>query len=109
MKKILTLTAMAVYTMVAVFFLLQSGASTTDNVQKIVQTEPATEPTEPEGYLVKTVNGVVAVEELKSGEIVKTTDTRAAILPAEDRRRLEQGIEAKDERGLRKILEDLCS
>ena len=109
MKKIITLTAMAVYTMVAVFFLLQSGGRTTENVQSAVETEPATAATEPEGYLVKTVNGVVAVEELKSGEIIKTTATRSAILPAEDRRRLEQGIKAEDERKLRKILEDLCS
>ena len=61
------------------------------------------------GYKVKTVGGKIAVEDLKTGEIIKSTDTRVDILPRKDRAQLKQGIVVKTKSELRSVLEDLCS
>lgn len=61
------------------------------------------------GYKVKTVGGKIAVEDIKTGEIIKSTDTRVDILPQKDRDQLKQGIIVKTKSELRSVLEDLCS
>ena len=64
---------------------------------------------EKSGYKVKTVGGKIAVEDLKTGEIIKSTDTRVDILPPKDRDQLKDGIVVKTKSELRSVLEDLCS
>lgn len=64
---------------------------------------------EQSGYKVKTVGGKIAVEDLKTGEIINSTDTRVDILPQKDRNELKQGIVVKTKSELRSVLEDLCS
>ena len=64
---------------------------------------------EQSGYKVKTVGGKIAVEDLKTGEIINSTDTRVDILPQKDRNQLKQGIVVKTKSELRSVLEDLCS
>lgn len=61
------------------------------------------------GYKVKTVGGKIAVEDMKTGEIIQSTDTRVDILPQKDRDELKQGIVVKTKSELRSVLEDLCS
>lgn len=62
-----------------------------------------------EGYVVKAVSGRIAVEDISSGKIIKTTDTRVALLPDNDRAQLSRGIVVKNKSELRSVLEDLCS
>lgn len=64
---------------------------------------------EKSGYRVKTVGGKIAVEDMKTGEIIQSTDTRVDILPQKDRDELKQGIVVKTKSELRSVLEDLCS
>lgn len=61
------------------------------------------------GYKVKTVGGKIAVEDMKTGEIIQSTDTRVDFLPQKDRDELKQGIVVKTKSELRSVLEDLCS
>ena len=65
--------------------------------------------TEERGYKVKTVGGKIAVEDLKTGKIIRSTDTRVDILPEKDREQLKEGIVVKTKSELRSVLEDLCS
>ena len=65
--------------------------------------------TEERGYKVKTVGGKIAVEDLKTGKIIRSTDTRVDILPEKDREQLKEGIVVKTKSELRSMLEDLCS
>lgn len=68
-----------------------------------------TRPTIDSGYIVKEVSGKIAVEDVSTGKIVRTTDTRVSILPEEDRAQLKKGISVKTKSELRSVLEDFCS
>ena len=59
--------------------------------------------------MVRTIGGKIAVEDLSTGEIIRSTDTRVDILPRKDRDQLERGIVVKTKTELRSVLEDLCS
>ena len=77
-----------------------------------LSTVPATAPTQKaseEVYVVREIDGRVAVESVSTGKIVRRTDTMVSILPDEDRKRLKNGIKADSARELRRLLEDFCS
>lgn len=60
-------------------------------------------------YIVKTYNGKLAVFEPDKEMPFKITDLDVNILPQSDRRLLENGIGAVDNKELNRILEDFCS
>ena len=71
--------------------------------------ETETESRTESGFVVKSVSGRIAVEDISTGKIVRTTDTRVASLPEKDRAQLESGIIVRSKSELRSVLEDLCS
>lgn len=71
----------------------------------IVETQPRID----SGYIVKEVSGKIAVEDISTGKIIRTTDTRVSVLPEEDRAQLKDGISVKTKSELRSVLEDFCS
>lgn len=60
-------------------------------------------------YLLKSNNGTLCVFLKQTGEMIMNTDTSVSVLPKEDQRLLEQGIEIKNEEELYQALEDYCS
>lgn len=86
------------------------SASVAPSVMINAAVEPSeTQPASESGYVVKSAGGKVAVEDVSTGKIVRTTDTRVASLPKKDRSELERGIVVKNKSELRSVLEDLCS
>lgn len=115
MKKLVKITLlciMGIYLMFGFAAIVNASFSYTQNQTVSIS---ATAPDESEsttadlGYIVKTVRGRVAVEDVDTGKIIKITDTRTAILPEKDRNALEKGITVSDKSELRSVLEDLCS
>ncbi len=60
-------------------------------------------------YLLKSDNGMLCVYLKSNGEMIMNTDTNISVLPKEDQKILEKGIEIKDEKALQQALEDYCS
>lgn len=60
-------------------------------------------------YLLKNNNGVLSVYLKGGSEPVMTTETYVSVLPKEDQKKLEEGIEIKGEKALKQALEDYCS
>ena len=65
-----------------------------DIISSVTKTNETKAHTE-EGFVVKTVSGKIAVEDISTGKIVRTTDTRVSSLPEKDRNQLERGITVK--------------
>ncbi len=111
MKKLILFTSIIVYVLFAVsVFLDRPERVEVPAVAEVIATETS-EPDEiPETlYIVREKDGRVAVEDSRTGELVKKTDTLVSVLPKSDRKQLEKGIAAYSEREVRTILEDLCS
>lgn len=110
--RIVLLCVMGVYVMTGIAAVLNAAFPTAPAVvipmSATAAEKESTAPSE-SGYIVKTVSGKIAVEDVSSEKIIRITDTRAAILPEKDREKLEEGILVSDESELRSILEDLCS
>ncbi|MGN1112811.1 MAG: hypothetical protein ACI4RP_06355 [Acutalibacteraceae bacterium] len=73
--------------------------------QRIFETEPSTV----EGFIVKELDGRVAV--FRNGEEapLEITDTSIVSLPDFDKQQLKIGVYAANERELKRLLEDYCS
>lgn len=110
--KIILACVMGAYALLGLIMVVSSVYPRINNpaltISATAATEEKTIPSE-SGYVVKTVSGRIAVEDASTGEIIKTTDTRVAILPEKDRDELERGITVSDKSELRSVLEDLCS
>ena len=64
---------------------------------------------EDNAYLLKSNNGVLCVYLKTNNELVMETDTNVKVLPKEDQKILEKGIEIKGDKALYQALEDYCS
>lgn len=110
--KIVLYCVMGVYLLTGAAMLVGDAVSSSvaPSVMINADVEPSeTQPTVEPGYVVKSVGGKIAVEDISTGKIVRTTDTRVADLPEKDRVRLDRGISVKSKSELRSVLEDLCS
>lgn len=110
--RIILVCVMGAYSLLGIIMVMGSVDSSIKNPAQIISATAATEenttPSE-SGYVVKTVSGRIAVEDASTGKIIKTTDTRVAILPEKDRYELQRGIAVNNKAELRSVLEDLCS
>ncbi len=78
--------------------------------QQAAQTSAAASPDQAESeYLVKAENGKIAIYKTDSDSPLYTTDALVSTLPKADIEKLRAGIAVKDERELRRILQDYCS
>ena len=110
--KIILFCVMVIYVIFGASAVISAVAGT-DNLQMTEVSDKADSSTdnmkEQTGFIVKSVSGKIAVEEIATGKIIKTTDTRVAILPEKDQKQLEKGITVKNKSELRSVLEDYCS
>lgn len=113
MKKLILITAVVVYAFLAVSLVAdysrESPAPTVSESTAFQTTSPTQRATSKKPYLVRDVDGVVAVSDNLTGKIIEKTETQTALLPTGDRERLKKGIEVKDKKELRSLLEDICS
>ena len=112
MRKIIIVTAVIVYGLFAVGVAADLSRPAVNRiVETTAETETQTVVTEGKKavYVVKELDGIIAVSDRASGKIITRTETRVALLPRSDRRRLEKGIEVEDKSELRTLLEDICS
>lgn len=112
MKRLMLITGIAIYSLFAAAMLFNTGNS--DKPVEWVSirnysSKPAAVTEEADMYVVKIVDKKIAVENAKTGEIIKKTDTFASILPKGDRALLSRGIKVKSDKELRTVLEDYCS
>lgn len=61
------------------------------------------------GYIIRSEGGVIVVYAKGDTSPLMVTDTRVSLLPPEDRKKLETGIEADSRNALYRVLEDYCS
>lgn len=112
MKKLILITGISVYVLFAVSMLIKSAEPKPSYERIVYETkapEIVTETEKSDLYLLKSVDGKIAVEEISSGKIIKKTDTLVSILPEKDKDMLKKGIRVKSERELVTLLEDFCS
>ena len=60
-------------------------------------------------FIVAEYNKRVAVFEKGKKEVIYISDTYVGNLPAEDRKKLKEGIEVSDRRELKRLIEDYCT
>lgn len=60
-------------------------------------------------YVLKNSGGILTVYMKGSSDPILTTDTFVSVLPKDDQKKLEQGIEIEGEKALQQALEDYCS
>lgn len=112
MKRLILSAAALICALAAMSALLGKNESAREKSVAVLSPATVTAVTaaEPQGmFLVKSEDGFVVVAEKSSGRILRKTETQTALLPPDDRERLERGIEVKSESELRSLLEDICS
>lgn len=60
-------------------------------------------------YILKEYNGKIAIFSSNSDTPINITNASVAKLPKDDQQSLKEGIKAKDEQELNRLLEDFCS
>lgn len=108
MKKLVLLTGiiLIICTVVNGLYTTETFAQTEANLNQIYNTETTTSHTT---YIIKSLNGVVAVYIKEKDEPYIVTETRISNLPKSDAKQIENGIEILGDENLRKTLEDICS
>lgn len=86
---------------VSLFVVPALQSSTEGKVQNQTGTLPA--------YVLKSENDRIVVYDNVKGSSRVIADMPVSVLPPRDRQDLEKGIEVKDERELKRLLEDFCS
>ncbi len=112
MKRLILITAIAVYSLFAVAMLAEYNHKENPVVISLNETlssQPSLKPEARELYVIKEDGGRVAVADGATGEVLKKTDTLVSILPEKDRDRLKKGIKVESKNELRLLLEDFCS
>ena len=110
--KIILYCVMGVYAVLGVAKVTGDAFSLPETPAEMIMSAERTSETQAEteaGFIVKSVGGKVAVEDISTGKIVRATDTRVSLLPEKDRAQLRDGIVIKSKSELRSVLEDLCS
>jgi hypothetical protein len=113
LKKTIIITGIVIYTLFAVSLIFagqpeQQKASVTHQLPTSLYTRPTVTEAK-ELYVVKDKDGLIAVSEMSTGKIISTTETRVALLPESDRKRLKNGIVVEGKRAFIGLLEDICS
>lgn len=112
MKKMILITGVIIYSLFAAAMVIEANTGKKPIEQLRYETyapETASSSVQSSLYIVKTVNGKIAVEDIKSGKIIKKTDTLASVLPKGDQKMLRKGIKVNNNEQLRLLLEDFCS
>lgn len=73
--------------------------------QRIFETEPSSA----EGFVVKELDGRIAVFRKGQDAPLEITDTAISSLPDFDKQQLKIGVYAANERELKRLIEDYCS
>lgn len=105
MKRLILITGIILISCV----LIQSFAQIPQAPSPAPAVSESTQVSAPKRFVLKSVEGRLAVFRKGEGQPIFTTDTLTAMLPRQDRLRLEQGVEVEGEPELRKTLEDYCS
>ncbi len=105
MKQLIFFTAIILISCVIVSAVIIPANAQQGNLEQIIE---AIED-EDNLYLLKSNNGTLCVYLKQTGELIMNTETSVSVLPKEDQKLLEKGIEVKDEEQLYQALEDYCS
>lgn len=105
MKKILFATGAILISCV----LVSSLYSPSVNAENYSSEAPNTVAVTDSGYTIRSEGGVIVVYAKGDSSPLMVTDTRIALLPEEDKKRLYQGIDVDSRNALYRVLEDYCS
>lgn len=112
MRRLILITGVVIYSLFAASMIIKSNIKEKPAQQLGYETyavETVSKSAEKSIYVVKTLNGKVAVEDIKTGKIIKKTDTLVSVLPRGDQKMLRKGIKVDNDEQLRLLLEDFCS
>ncbi|MCH5300153.1 MAG: hypothetical protein J1E56_02455 [Ruminococcus sp.] len=106
MKQLILFTGIILLTCVIVSSVVIPAKADNENIEMLTE---VIEESQEDVYVLKNNEGMLCVYMKGEDKPVLNTDTNVSVLPKEDQKRLEEGIEVTGEKALHKALEDYCS
>ncbi len=106
MKQLILFTGIILLSCVIVSSVVIPAKADNENIEMLTE---AIEESQEDVYVLKNNEGMLCVYEKGEDKPVLNTDTNVSVLPKEDQKKLEEGIEVTGEKALHKALEDYCS
>ncbi len=106
MKQLILFTGIILLSCVVVSTVVIPAKADSENIEMLTE---VIEESEEEVYVLKNNDGVLCVYMKGEDKPVLNTDTNISVLPKEDQKKLENGIEIIGEKALHQALEDYCS
>lgn len=106
MKQLILFTGIILLSCVLVSTIVIPAKADSENMEVLTD---VIEESEEDVYVLKNNEGMLCVYMKGEDKPVLNTDTNISVLPKEDQKKLEEGIEVKGEKELHQALEDYCS